>query len=235
MAKKKFKKSTKIPTRKVSLTKLDNMDSGQKRGEIIGWETSLPQKGAPYQVWLHKGLVLTTSPVQHIKQSDDVLIIRTLNSIYQVQSVETKSIPATVPAMDAAPRPRKAGVQINTGFLLSPESMESSDSDPNIRVFSSKGTQKINLKEEIELRAGEFGEVCNGTLCISPAEVGIELVHMKIGRSEFGTKEVTITRGDSVTYDAGSAGKFGVRVHSIKEGNLLQDIPASAKVSVRRL
>jgi len=73
--------------RKISLTKIENV-GGPQKGSVIGWECAPPQQGYPYMVQLHQGAVLRTSPIQHVREGSEVVIIRTMNSVYQVAYLE---------------------------------------------------------------------------------------------------------------------------------------------------
>ena len=73
-----------IASRKISLARIESVATDRK-GELIGWEYAPPKKGDRYTVSLGKGRILRTSPVQDVKQSDDALLIKTVNSIYRVE------------------------------------------------------------------------------------------------------------------------------------------------------
>jgi hypothetical protein len=73
-----------VLTRKISLTKVDSVGKEQ-RGAVVGWEHGVPKKGERYSVFLGKGRVLRTSPVEDVRTSADAVLIKTANSIYRVQ------------------------------------------------------------------------------------------------------------------------------------------------------
>lgn len=77
-------KTQQSPPRKISLTKIQNTSREKSEGGVIGWECTPPQRGDPYRIFLYDGMVLRTSPVQEIEKASDALILKTLNSIYQV-------------------------------------------------------------------------------------------------------------------------------------------------------
>ena len=75
---------------KISLTKIENVGREPQKGSVIGWECAPPQQGYPYMVQLHQGAVLRTSPIQQVREGSGVVIIRTMNSVYQVAYLEEK-------------------------------------------------------------------------------------------------------------------------------------------------
>ncbi len=77
--------------RKISLTKLETVGREPRRGSVIGWECAFPQRGHPYLVQLHRGAILRTSPVQEIRKGREILIIKTMNSVYQVEYLDNSS------------------------------------------------------------------------------------------------------------------------------------------------
>ena len=87
--------------------------------------------------------------------------------------------------------------------------------------------------EEIELVEGKSGYVCNGKLCISPTEIGADLVLLRIGETEDFDKETRVGLGRSVKVRAGR--QFEVSLLGIGEGSLEENIPPSAKFSITRL
>ena len=87
--------------------------------------------------------------------------------------------------------------------------------------------------ERIELREGEAGYASNGQIFISPSEIGIDLVLLRVGQDDSSASEVTVTVGQSVKVNAGE--RFEVSLLGIGEGNLEENIPPSAKISVTRL
>ena len=87
--------------------------------------------------------------------------------------------------------------------------------------------------EEIELMEGESGYVCNGKLCISPTEIGVDLVFLRIGQTEDFDNETRVGLGHSVKVKAGK--QFEVSLLDIGEGNFEENISPSAKFSIKRL
>ena len=77
-----------IPAWRISLTKLESIDGETKKGSVIGWEGAPPQKGRSYVIYLHEGTALKTSAVQDIQEADNAVIIKTANSVYQVEYIE---------------------------------------------------------------------------------------------------------------------------------------------------
>ncbi len=77
-------KTAEIATRKISLARIESVATDRK-GELVGWEYAPPKKGERYTVSLGRGRLLRTSPVQDVKQSDNALLIKTVNSIYRVE------------------------------------------------------------------------------------------------------------------------------------------------------
>jgi hypothetical protein len=73
-----------IQSRRVSLTKI-HAASNVKHEGLIGWEAAPPQEGESYVINLRKGRLLRTSPVVDIAETEDALLIRTLNSLYEVK------------------------------------------------------------------------------------------------------------------------------------------------------
>ena len=74
--------------RKISVTRLMNGDLEPRRGSLIGWESACPRKGDPYLIYLHEGMLLKTSPVQEVSDNGDTLILKTVNSVYQVEYIQ---------------------------------------------------------------------------------------------------------------------------------------------------
>jgi hypothetical protein len=70
--------------KKISVTKLGNV-SKEKKGELVGWEYAPPQRGQPFKFFIYEGVVLKTSPVQDVKETNGGLIVKTYNSAYQVK------------------------------------------------------------------------------------------------------------------------------------------------------
>ena len=94
----------------------------------------------------------------------------------------------------------------------------------------------MNLqREEIELAEGETGYVCNGRICISPSEIGIDEVLLRIGETVTSSNESAVRVGHSIEVDAGAVGQYAVILDGIVEGSFDQNIPASATFSVTRL
>jgi hypothetical protein len=75
-------------SRKISVTRLHNGDVEPRRGSLIGWESTCPRKGDPYLIYLHEGMLLKTSPVQEVNDNGDTLILKTVNSVYQVEYIQ---------------------------------------------------------------------------------------------------------------------------------------------------
>jgi hypothetical protein len=88
ITKKKYLINTEEVTyRKISLRrhKENQLD---ERGGVLGWEAAPPQVGERYAVYLGEGNVLKTSPVEEVERRDNVLMVRTMNSIYRVEYLE---------------------------------------------------------------------------------------------------------------------------------------------------
>jgi hypothetical protein len=73
------------PGRRIALTKLDGLAPEERKGSLIGWEHTPPWAGHPYMVQLHQGVVLRTSPVREVTAQGSRLLIKTRNSLYQVE------------------------------------------------------------------------------------------------------------------------------------------------------
>ena len=78
---------------KISLSKIGSAEEGPKKGSVIGWEYASPEKGYPYLVYLHDGLVFRSSPVQELREIEKGVIIKTLNSTYYVHYLDMEFIP----------------------------------------------------------------------------------------------------------------------------------------------
>jgi len=76
-----------ISYRKISLKRIKNFKI-EERGGVIGWEATPPQTGERYAVYLGEGNVLKTSPVAEVKPNGNVLMVKTMNSIYRVEYLE---------------------------------------------------------------------------------------------------------------------------------------------------
>ena len=75
-----------VLTQKVAL--INPYGSGKNRKDIVtGWECTPPQKNERYTIYLGKGKVFRTSPVQYIAKTKHALFIRTLNSLYQIEYI----------------------------------------------------------------------------------------------------------------------------------------------------
>ena len=72
----------------ISLTKIEKMWMEKKEGSFIGWAAHAPKEGEPYIVLLDKSNGLKTSPVQEVQEVSNGYIIRTLNSVYQVEYIK---------------------------------------------------------------------------------------------------------------------------------------------------
>jgi len=77
-------KTVEILTRRISLSRIDSVGKDPK-GAVVGWEHAPPQKGERYTVYLGKGRVLRTSPVEDVRENLETLLVRTANSIYRVE------------------------------------------------------------------------------------------------------------------------------------------------------
>jgi hypothetical protein len=77
---------------KISLTKLEAMGMEPRKGSLIGWAAQEPEEGQPYIVLLDKSSGLKTSPVQEVEKIDNGFIIRTKNSIYQIEHIQRARI-----------------------------------------------------------------------------------------------------------------------------------------------
>ena len=83
-----LEKTEEISAWKISLTKLEAMGMELRKGSLIGWVAHEPEEGRPYIVLLDKITGLKTSPVQEVEKVDNGFIIRTVNSIYQVEYIQ---------------------------------------------------------------------------------------------------------------------------------------------------
>jgi hypothetical protein len=79
-----YTKTYEILTKKISLSKVDTVGQVQNSA-IIGWEYAPPRVGERYSVYLGRGRVLRTSPVEEIKETPYALMIKTLNSVYRIE------------------------------------------------------------------------------------------------------------------------------------------------------
>lgn len=73
--------------RKISLKRLKSFKIEEKGG-VIGWEAAPPKVGERYAVYLGEGNVLRTSPVEEVKKTSHILMVKTMNSIYRVEYLE---------------------------------------------------------------------------------------------------------------------------------------------------
>jgi hypothetical protein len=89
--------------------------------------------------------------------------------------------------------------------------------------------------EEMELREQTAGYAFDRNLMIYNIEVGVDQVIIKLDVNGFSTKESDLRAGDSTIYDAGEMGRFEVCLIDIRDGNLLGNVPASAKFSIARV
>ena len=83
-----LERTEEIPAWKISLTKVETMGMGPKKGTVIGWATDAPKKGHPYIVHLDQNTALKTSRVQEVRKTDNGFIIKTFNSVYQVEYMQ---------------------------------------------------------------------------------------------------------------------------------------------------
>lgn len=74
-----------IPAWRVSVTKLRGEGQGRTGKKLLGWEYASPQQGYPYLVYLKDHGVFRTSAVQELKETDDGVIIKTVNSVYHIE------------------------------------------------------------------------------------------------------------------------------------------------------
>ena len=70
--------------RRISLKRLQDRELESTMKGFLGWEYAPPRIGDPYVIHF-QGMVLKTSPVKIIQRTKDVTIIKTANSIYQVE------------------------------------------------------------------------------------------------------------------------------------------------------
>ena len=84
----KLSKTEDSQVRKISLTKLERGGAEPKKGSVIGWECTSPHRGHPYVVRLNKGVALRTSPIREVREQGRLIIIQTLNSVYQVEYLD---------------------------------------------------------------------------------------------------------------------------------------------------
>jgi hypothetical protein len=78
------KRTKEIRARRISLARLEG-GPDKLSDPIGGWEYSPPEVGERYLVYLGKGRLLRTSPVQRIRESGGFTWIETLNSVYRIQ------------------------------------------------------------------------------------------------------------------------------------------------------
>jgi hypothetical protein len=74
-------------TRKVSLSKIYGMGM-DRSGPLIGWECAPPKRNERYGIFLRKRKTLRTSPVEEITETHDALVIKTVNSLYEIKYLE---------------------------------------------------------------------------------------------------------------------------------------------------
>ena len=82
-----LERTEEISAWKISLTKLETMGMEPKKGTVIGWAAHAPKKGHPYIVHLNQNTALKTSPVKDVRKTGNGFIIKTFNSVYQVQYI----------------------------------------------------------------------------------------------------------------------------------------------------
>jgi hypothetical protein len=87
MAKAGDAKTREIQSRKISLARVENK-AAEHRGNVVGWEYGPPKEGERYTVYLGKGRVLRTSPVQEVRESDKIIWVKTVNSFYRVEYLD---------------------------------------------------------------------------------------------------------------------------------------------------
>jgi len=78
-----------IPAWKVSLTRMRGEGKGTKGKKLLGWEYASPQQGYPYLVYLRNHAVFQTSAVQELRETEDGVIIETINSVYHIEYLST--------------------------------------------------------------------------------------------------------------------------------------------------
>ena len=61
--------------------------------------------------------------------------------------------------------------------------------------------------EEIELGEGESRSLFEGHVTICPAEIGVDLVHLKTGQSQSSAHESMVKVGRAIKLNAGAFGK----------------------------
>ena len=83
-----LERTEEISAWKISLTKLEAVGMELRRGTLIGWAAHEPEEGRPYTILLDKTTGLKTSPVQEVEKTGNGFIIRTRNSIYQVEYIQ---------------------------------------------------------------------------------------------------------------------------------------------------
>jgi len=70
---------------KVSLTRVNGTDAGSGKRNFVGWEYCPPQVGHSYMVFLNDDGLIKTSQVQKVITVHGRLVIKTLNSFYNVE------------------------------------------------------------------------------------------------------------------------------------------------------
>jgi hypothetical protein len=74
--------------RKISLTRIASLSTAHTN-VVNGWEYVAPAKGERYIVYLGKGRVLRTSTVEDIKILEQGILIKTVNSIYRIDYLQS--------------------------------------------------------------------------------------------------------------------------------------------------
>lgn len=82
-----LKDTSEAPTRKISMTRIYGLGEGKKE-IVIGWEFAPPKKSERYAIYLGRGKIFRTSPVEEITRTEEMVFIKTANSLYQIEYVK---------------------------------------------------------------------------------------------------------------------------------------------------
>ncbi len=74
-----------IPAWSVSVTKVLGEGQEKEGKKVLGWEYASPQQGYPYLVYLKDHGVFRTSAVQELRETENGVIIKTINSVYHIE------------------------------------------------------------------------------------------------------------------------------------------------------
>ena len=89
------------------ITKLKTVTKGATKGSVIAWECDSPKKGCHYIAFLLDGMLLKTSLVQDLRETENGLIIETQNSVYQIEYLTEESLESAEKRFDHGQRPNR--------------------------------------------------------------------------------------------------------------------------------